>query len=93
MGVSEMFPFFQNDCTPPICGVCQNTGTLTAHTEVEDHPSRWMNESDEYDRCGHDTRQLHPSSTDCRRTANLPRPTILVNMVFKTHCCIFKFSQ
>ena len=48
---------------------CQNT-LDSAHTEVED-PTR-MNTSDVYDRCGHDTRQLHPSCTACRRTANLP---------------------
>ena len=27
-----------------------------------------------YDRCRHDIRQLHPSSTACSRTANLPGP-------------------
>ena len=31
-----------------------------------------MNGSNVYDRCGYDTRQLHPSWTACRRTANLP---------------------
>ena len=31
-----------------------------------------MNGSNVYDRCGHDTKQLHPSCTACRRTANLP---------------------
>ena len=45
--------------------------TDSAHTEVEDLSSRFMNGSNVYDRCGHDTRQLHPSCTTCRRTANL----------------------
>ena len=27
---------------------------------------------DEYDRCGHDSRQFHPSCTASRRTASLP---------------------
>ena len=31
-----------------------------------------MNVSNMYDRCRHDTRQLHPSCTACRKTANLP---------------------
>ena len=42
------------------------------HTEVEDLSSICMNESHVCDRCGHDTRQLHPSCTACTRTANLP---------------------
>ena len=61
----------QNDCTPPKCGELSEY-TDSAHTEVEDLSSRCMNESNVYDRCGHDTRQLHPSCTACRRTANLP---------------------
>ena len=54
---------------------CQNTLSEyidSAHTEVEDLSSRYMNGSNVYDRCGHDTRQLHPSCTACRKTANLP---------------------
>ena len=35
--------------------------TDSIHTEVEDPSSRYMNASDEYDRCGHGTRQFHPS--------------------------------
>ena len=46
--------------------------TDSAHTEVEDLSSRYMNGSNVYDRCGQDTRQLHPSCTARRRTANLP---------------------
>ena len=54
----------QNDCTPPKCGELSEY-TDSTHTEVE-------NASGVYDRCVHDTRQLHPSCTACRRTANLP---------------------
>ena len=61
----------QDDCTPPKCGELSDY-TNIAHREVEHLSSRYMNESDVYDRCGHDTRQLHPSCTACRRTANLP---------------------
>ena len=46
--------------------------TDSAQIQVGDLSSRYMNESDVYDRCGHDTRQFHPSCTACRRTANLP---------------------
>ena len=60
----------QNDCTPPKCGELSEY-TDSAHTEVEDLSSRYMNGSNVYDRCGHVTRQLHPSFTACRRTANL----------------------
>ena len=42
----------------------------SAHTEVEDLFSRYMNGSDAYDRYGHDTRLLHPSCTACRRTSH-----------------------
>ena len=64
--------FFQeNDCKPPKCGELSEY-TDSAHTEVEDLSSRCMNGSDVYDRCGHGTRQLHPSCTACRRNANLP---------------------
>ena len=61
----------QNDCTPPKCGELSEY-TDSAHTEVEDLSSRYMNRSNVYDRCGHNTRQLHPSCIACRRTANLP---------------------
>ena len=61
----------QNDCTPPKCGELSEY-TDRAHTEVEDPSSKCMNGSNVYDRCGHDTRLLHPSCTACRRTANLP---------------------
>ena len=74
--------FKQNDCTPPKYGELSEY-TDNSNTKVEDHRSRCMNESDEYDRCGFDTRQLRPSYTACRRTANLPSgKNILVNMVF-----------
>ena len=65
------FFFQQYDCTPPKCDKVSEY-TDSAHTEVEDPSSRCMNESDEYDQCGNDTRQFHPSCTACRRTANLP---------------------
>ena len=52
----------QNDCTPPKCGELSEY-TDSAHTEVEDLSSRCMNVSNVYDRCGHDTRLLHPSCT------------------------------
>ena len=61
----------QNDCTPPKCGELSEY-TDSAHTEVEDPSLGCMNVSNVYDRCKHDTRQLHPSCTACRRTANLP---------------------
>ena len=63
----------KNYCTPPKCGKLSKY-TDSAHTEVEDLSSRCMNGSDEYDRCGHDTTQFHPSCSTCRRTANIPRP-------------------
>ena len=53
----------QNDCTPPKCGELSEY-TDSAHTEVEDLSSRYMNGSNVYDRCG--------TTQDCRRTANLP---------------------
>ena len=72
----------QNDCTPLKCGELSEY-TESSRTKVEDHRSRCMNESDEYDRCGFDTRQLRPCYTACRRTANLPSgKNILVNIVF-----------
>ena len=61
----------QNYCTPPKCGELSEY-TDSARTEVEDLSSRYMSGSNVYDRCGHDTRLLHPSCTACRRTANLP---------------------
>ena len=48
----------QNDCTPPKCGELSEY-TDSVHTEVEDLSSRYMNGSDMYDPCRHDTRQLH----------------------------------
>ena len=64
------FLFVQDDCTPPKCGELSGY-TDSAHTEVEDPSLGCMNGSNVYDRRGHDTRQLHPSCTACRRTANL----------------------
>ena len=61
----------QDDCSPPKCGKLSEY-TDSAHTEVEDPSLGYMNGLNMYDRCGHDTRQLHPSCTACRRTANLP---------------------
>ena len=61
----------QNDSTPPKCGELSED-TDSAHTELEDASLGCMNESYMYDRCGDDTRQLHPSCTACRRTADLP---------------------
>ena len=55
----------QNDCTPPKCGELSEY-TDSAHTEVEDLSSRYMNGSNVNDRCGHNTRQLHPSCTAYR---------------------------
>ena len=52
----------QNDCAPPNCGELSEY-TDSAHTEVEDLSSRYMNGSNVYDRCEHDTKQLHPSCT------------------------------
>ena len=60
----------QNDCTPSGCGA-PSEYTDSAHTQVEDPSLGCMNVSNVYDRCGHDTRQLHPSCTACR-TATLP---------------------
>ena len=45
---STKYIFEQNDCTPPKC-VQLLEYTDSAHTEVEDLSSRYMNESDEYD--------------------------------------------
>ena len=59
------------DCMPPKCGDLSEY-TDSVHTEVDDPSSRCMNASDEYDRCGHDTKQFNPSCTACRRPANLP---------------------
>ena len=65
----QIYPSFleQNDCTPPKCDELSEY-TDSAHTEVEDLSSRYMNGSNVYDRCGHDTRLLHPSCTACRYT-------------------------
>ena len=77
----------QNDCTPPKCGELSEY-TDSAHTEVEDLSSRYINRSNVYDRCGHDTRLLHPSCTACRRTANLPSDRCSVIMLQFTRCNI-----
>ena len=61
----------RDDGTPPKCGELSEY-IDSAHTEMEDLSSRYMNGSNVYDRCGHHTRQLHPSCTACRRIANLP---------------------
>ena len=45
--------------------------TDSAHTKVGDLSSRCVNASNEYDQCGHDTRQFHPSYIAYGRTANL----------------------
>ena len=65
----QIYLFFleQNDCTPPKCGEVSEY-TDSAHTEVEDLSSRCMNGSNVYDRCGHDTRLLHPSCSACSLT-------------------------
>ena len=63
----------QTDCTPPKCGELSEY-TDSAHIEVGDLSARYMNGSDVNDRRGHDTRQLHPSCTACRRTADIPGP-------------------
>ena len=54
--------FQQNYCTPPKCGKLSEY-TDSAHTEVEDPSSRCTNASADYDRCRHDTIQLHHSCT------------------------------
>ena len=61
----------RDDCTPPKCGAPSEYND-SVHTEVEDPSLGCMNESYMYGRYGHDTKQLHPSCTACRRTANLP---------------------
>ena len=65
--------FEQDDCTPSKCGE-QSECTDRTHIEVEDLFSRYMNRSNVYDRCGHGTRQLHPSCTARKKTANLQVP-------------------
>ena len=51
-------------CTPPKCGeLSEYTDSDSAHTEVEDPSLGCMNVLNMYDRCVHDTRQLHPSCT------------------------------
>ena len=61
----------RDDFTPPKCGE-KSENTDSVHTEVEDPSLGCMNGSNVYDRCGHDTKQLHSSFTACRRIANLP---------------------
>ena len=68
-----IFFFQQNDCIPLKCGELSEY-TDSAHTEMEDPFSRCMNGSDEYDRCGHEARQLYPSCTAYRSTANIQGP-------------------
>ena len=53
------FLFERDDCTPPKCGELSEYPD-SALTEVEDPSLGCMNVSTMYDRCGHDTRQLHP---------------------------------
>ena len=65
------FLFEWDDFTPPKCGELSDY-TDSAHTKVEDPSLGYMNGSNICDRCEHNTRQLHPSCTACRRTANLP---------------------
>ena len=60
-----------NYCTPPKYGELSEY-IDSAYNEVEDLSSRCINGSNAYDRCEQDTRQLHPSCTAVRRTANLP---------------------
>ena len=60
-----------NDRTPPKRSELSEY-TDSAHSEVDDLSSTCMNGSDVHDLCGHDTRQVHPSYTACRRTANRP---------------------
>ena len=68
----------RDDYTPTKCGELSEY-TDSAHTEVEDLSSRYMNGPNVYDRCGHDTRQLHPSCTPCRRIGVM-HPTTKVSM-------------
>ena len=63
--------FVRDDCSPPKCGELSEY-TDSAHTEMEDPSLGYMYGLNMYDRCGHDTRQLHPSCTACKKTANLP---------------------
>ena len=53
----HLFCFEQNYCIPPKCGELSEY-TDSVHTEVEDLSSRCMNRSDEYDRCGNDTKTI-----------------------------------
>ena len=55
----------QNYCTPPKCGKLSEY-TDSVHTEVEDPSSRCINESDEYERCRHDTNSfILPAGARC----------------------------
>ena len=60
--------------------------TDSAHTEVEDPSLGCMNVPNTYDRCGHDTRQLHPSCTACKRTANI----FFIENVYIVLSCLIK---
>ena len=57
----QIYIFFleQNDCTPPKCGELSEY-TDSAHTLVEDLSSRYMNGSNVYDQCGHETNARQP---------------------------------
>ena len=82
----------QNECTPPKY-VEQSTYTDSDHTEVEDVSSRYMYGSDVNDQCGHHTRQLRPSCTACRRTANLPGLAWQNEVHFQSSCQVEKIYR
>ena len=63
----QIYPSFleQNDCTPPKCGELSEY-TDSAHTEVEDLSSRYMNTPRWYDkirRCFQNVRKLNIGSS------------------------------
>ena len=60
----------RDDCIPPKCGELSEY-TDSVHTEGEGPSLGCMEGSNVYGRCGHDTRQLHPSCTACRKIANI----------------------
>ena len=57
----------QNDWTPPKCGELSEY-TASVLTRVDDFSSRCMNGSKVCNRCGHNIKHFHPSSTVCKRT-------------------------
>ena len=77
-----------DDYTPPKCEELSEY-TDSAHTEVEDLSSRYMNGymngSAVYGRCRHDTRQFHPSCTACR-FANLPECRLFATTPLQSSC-------